>query len=330
MGSYPDQTRIDPLLSAPMLAPPKITDEPPSGTLDAAPAIDGIDRSTRVFEPPSGFVLTAIARHKLIICLCAVLFALLGAAYGLSRPRTYTASASLQVGQVNPNSPGFYGYVQSATSLALAFSRSIEAEPVLVTIQHKLKLAPSVAVARLSAEPIPLSPVFRVIATGPTQTAAIQLANVTAGAVIAYEGKSNSSNPEAESLLHEYRDASLGLRHAVEHLAHVSHKSSGASPETIARAEAAKSAAEVKLRAIANSYVGTVASQAPRSGLVTLIAGAATATSNRKSKVELLTFIGLLAGVVIGCLAAILLERLQAARRRTAGSQARTQSSQPA
>ncbi len=84
-----------------------------------------------VFEPPSSFVLSAIGRNKLLVCGCAVVAALIGTAYGLSRPRTYTASATLQVGQVNPNSPGFYSYVQSASALATAFSRAISAEPVL-------------------------------------------------------------------------------------------------------------------------------------------------------------------------------------------------------
>src|SRR5665213_3234300 len=76
------------------------------------------DQSVRgIFEPPNGFVLAAIARHKLIVGLCAVALALIGAGYGLSRPKTYTATATLQVGQVNPNSPGFGSYVQSASAL---------------------------------------------------------------------------------------------------------------------------------------------------------------------------------------------------------------------
>jgi uncharacterized protein involved in exopolysaccharide biosynthesis len=295
--------RPEELLTAPKLP------GPPGAALDGEkPVVRG------VFEPPNSFVLTAIGRHKLIVCVCTVALALAGAAFGLSRPRTYTASATLQVGQVNPNSPGFFSYVQSASALATAFSRSIEAEPVLATIQRKLKLAPAAASSRLSAEPIPVSPAFRVIATGPTRPAAIDLANVTAKAVISYESKSNSSNPEAGSLLHEYSDAAFQLQQAAAKLARLG-LSKDASAEDRAHAQAEKTAAEVKLRAIGNSYVGTVASQAPRSGLVSLIAGASSASSDHSSKAEKAGLIGLLVGLIVGCLLAVLRERTLADRR---------------
>ena len=80
--------------------------------------------SQSVFEPPDSFILSAIGLNKLLVALCALVMGLAGVAYGLARQPTYTASASPQVGQVNPNSPGFLGYVQSASSLATAFSRS--------------------------------------------------------------------------------------------------------------------------------------------------------------------------------------------------------------
>jgi uncharacterized protein involved in exopolysaccharide biosynthesis len=87
------------------------------------PSLDGPGQLPyRIFEPPSGLVLTAIARNKLIVCICAILVALAGIGYGLARRAQFTASATLQVGQVNPNSAGFYSYVESAAALATAFS----------------------------------------------------------------------------------------------------------------------------------------------------------------------------------------------------------------
>jgi uncharacterized protein involved in exopolysaccharide biosynthesis len=281
------------------------TSDSTTATLDApAQMIEGI------FEPPRGFVLSSIARHKLVVLIAAVLLAVAGAAVGKARKSTYTASATLQVGQVNPNSPGFYSYVQSSASLATAFSRAIAAEPVLATIQDKLKLAPSQAIARLSAEPIPQAPAFRVIATGPTRYAAVQLTNVAANAVIAYEGQSNSANPEAESLLDEYRKASIRLQHAVASVARLSrgsHRKSTPKPALV-QAEADKDADATRFRAIGAAYDAAIASQAPRSGLVSLLAGASTATGSRRSQIELFGFIGLLVGVVVGCVAAIAVE----------------------
>ncbi len=289
-----------------MLAPTPSTDTSTAASDDRGQLIQG------VFEPPSGFVLAAIGRNRLTVCAVAVLLTLIGTIYGLTRPTTYTASATLQVGQVNPNSPGFYSYVSSAAALATAFSRAIGAEPVLAAVQQRLKLAPSTASARLSAEPLPLSPAFRVIATGPSESAAVQLANVTADALINYESQTNSANPEAESLLHEYRAASLHLQRAAENLERLKHANSGQTPPNIgalAAATAERDTATARLAAIGDAYTAAVTSQAPRSGLVSLLAGATSTTNNQRSKVAILGLIGLLAGIVIGTITAILRER---------------------
>jgi uncharacterized protein involved in exopolysaccharide biosynthesis len=263
-----------------------------------------------VFEPPSGPALAAITRNKLIVLLVAVLFAVIGLVFGHSRKATYTASAIVQVGQVNPNSPGFFGYVQSSAELASAFSRSIAAEPVLTAVGHKLDLAPATVVGRLSAEPLPEAPAFRVIATGPSEFAAVQLANTAAAAVINYEGESNSANPEAASLLKEYQDASVNLQQAAKALAHLA-RDKHTSEQALVRAEAERDAASVKLKAVGVAYTGAVASQAPRSGLVSLLAGASSASNNKSSKTDLYGFIGLLIGVVVGCFVAVARERLR-------------------
>jgi uncharacterized protein involved in exopolysaccharide biosynthesis len=289
-------------------APPQLTDPRP-------PTLDGADQLIRgVFEPPSSFALSAIARNKLIVVVLTLLLGAAGVAYGLSRPRTYTASTTLQIGQVNPNSPGFYGFVQSASALATAFSRAIEAEPVLVTIQRKLKLPPAVALSKLSAEPIPQSPAFRIVATGRTQEAAIALANVSSLALIAYESKSNNSNPQAAALLKEYRHQNVALQRAIKRLDDLKADKTASSGD-LASAEAARSAAVETLKATGLAYTQAVASQSPRSGLVSLLAGASVASGSRKSKLELYGFIGLLAGLVVGCAVAILRERWRVSRR---------------
>jgi uncharacterized protein involved in exopolysaccharide biosynthesis len=270
-----------------------------------------------VFEPPNSFVMSAIRRNILIVCAFAIGSALIGAGYQLSRPRTYTATATLQVGQVNPNSPGFFSYLQSATALSTAFSRSISAEPVLATVQQKLKIAPAKALARLSSEPIPLSPVFNVIATGPTEAGAVQLANVAAGAIITYESQSNSANPESASLLNEYRSVSVRLQQIAAKVEGIEYgnrkrgvpRNTPVAGNALADAQAEKDAIVAKLKAIDAAYTAAVASQAPRSGLVSLLAGATSASGDRKSKVELFGFIGLLVGIVVGCVVAVLREQ---------------------
>lgn len=262
-----------------------------------------------VLEPPNSFVFSAISRNKAIVFLCALVLAAAGLGVGLKRHPTYTASATIQVGQVNPNSPGFFGYVQSATSLATAFSRAISAEPVLTTVEKTLHLSPEGANARLSAEPLPQTPAFRVIATGQSVSAAIKLANVAANAVIAYESESNSANPESASLLVDYRRAAILLQQAKDRLLLVSNKGKAPPSTAIAHAQANVNAATVRLNAIGVAYTAAVGSTAPRSGLVSLLAGATSASSDRSSKAELFGFLGLLAGLVAGSAIAALRER---------------------
>jgi uncharacterized protein involved in exopolysaccharide biosynthesis len=269
--------------------PPAFTPPP---TNDSPPLVRG------VFDPPEGLAFGAIRRHKKLIAIFAVLGLLAGAALGLVRPATYEAAATLQVGQVNPNSPGFASYTQSSSSLATAFSRAIAAAPVLATVERKLHIAKRKASGRLSAEPIPLSPAFRVLATGPSAAEAKRLANVAAAGVITYENRSNSANPEAASLLAAYRRASLELSEA-----------SAAAAGGDLGAQAEQSAAKIKLKAIATAYVATVGSQPPREGFISLLAGATSATSNRHSMIQLYGFLGLLLGLLAGCGVAVLRDR---------------------
>lgn len=269
-------------------------------------------------QPPSNPLTRAIARHKLQVLACAVVVAVLGAAAGAAGKTTYTAAASLQVGKVNPNSPGFYGFVQSSTDLAAAFSRSITAAPVLATVQRKLGLSPDAAVAQLSAEPIPESPVFRVIASAPSAAAAVRLANVTSHAVIAYEGAANTYSPESRRLLLAYRAASLHQARAQATLARAT-SDYAADPDTarqlgLERAHAAQAAASLQLHALASAYQLS-AESTDTTELVSLLSGAVTAESDRKSKIELLGFVGLLAGLVIGCALAVLREQRGGLRR---------------
>jgi capsular polysaccharide biosynthesis protein len=275
------------------------TKTPRASITDPATRLNARTEPRGLFEPPRGFVVMAIARHKLLIAIVAVATAMLGVGYGLLRKPNYTAAATLQVGQVNPNSPGFYGYVQSAAALAGAFSRAIDAEPVLDVVQRKLHLTPAAAAARLSSEPIPVSPAFRVIATGPSAAAAIELANVTAAGITEYETHSNGTGGEAEALLHEYAEASFALQNATQSFS-TAQRNRRTSAQQLARSAADRTAAEVKLKAIGNSYVSAVASQAPSAGLVSLLAGAAGASSDRRAKIEMLGLIGLLAGLVLG------------------------------
>ncbi len=260
----------------------------------------------------SSRVARAIASHKLLVCACALVFALLGAAGGYARKGTFTAASTLQVGKVNPNSPGFYGFVQSASDLATAFSRAVTAAPVLKTIHRRLGLPAEVAVTRLAAEPIPNSPAFRVIATGPTSRAAVDLANVSSAALIAYEARANTYSPESSRLLGAYRAASLKLartRSAVDDAAgEYAKKPTAPRRAKLEAAQASRAAATLRAQALAGGYQQSAQSATTRD-LISPLSGAVTASSDHKSKIELYGFMGLLGGLVIGCALAAVWDR---------------------
>jgi capsular polysaccharide biosynthesis protein len=313
-----------------MIASPNANGSPPIPIDDPRQLMHG------GIEPPSGFIVTAIARHKLLVLMSAIVVAAIGTTFGVSRPSTYTASATLQVGQVNPNSPGFYSYVTSASALATDFSRAVGAAPVLAEVQKRLKLAPSTAASRLSGEPLPQSPAFRVIATGPSESAAIALADVAAGAVQTYESQSNTADPEAEALLGEYKAASLALQHSaasltrLERAGHNQHSTAALTPSGLVAAKAEKDTAAAKLAAIGAAYTAAVASEAPRAGLVSLVAGASSASNDRHSKIEIFGFVALLIGIVLGCALAIGLERARSQTPVATGTEVETQHSSTA
>ena len=193
-----------------------------------------------------GTVVSAISRWKYWILLAGLLLAAAGVAVGIKRKPVYTASSSLQVGKVNPNSPGFFGYTQSAADLATNYSRAITATGVLSRVQASTGLPPAVAATRLSAEPIPNSSVFRIIATGPTGAAA--------------------------------------------------------------------SVAQMRATALAAAYQKDVQAQ-PSSNLVSPLAAAVIASSDRAKKIELYGFAGLIAGLLVASLVAVLFEQHRAQRR---------------
>jgi uncharacterized protein involved in exopolysaccharide biosynthesis len=263
-------------------------------------------------------VAAAIGANKPLVLACALLFAVFGVLAGLHRKGTYTSAATLQVGKVNPNSPGFYGFVQSASDLATAFSRAVTAAPVLGAVHAQLGLPAAVAVGRLAAEPIPNSPAFRVIATGPTSRAAVRLANVASAALIAYEAHANTYSPESQRLLSAYRTAELTLAHAKSQVSRAEsergEEPSAAANLKLEKAQAGQAAATLQAQALASGYQLSAQSATTRD-LISPLAQAVTATSDRRSKIQLLGFVGLLGGLVIGCGLAALRETRAAARR---------------
>jgi capsular polysaccharide biosynthesis protein len=269
-------------------------------------------------------IVSAIGRYKWLVLLLAVLLAGAGVAVGVGRKPIWTATATLQVGaNINPSSPGFSGFVQSETSLATTFSRAITANEVLARIQARTSLSPAQIARRLTATPVPNAAALEVIATGATPAAAIRLANVGAKSLVASEAPNNFPTSAAR-LYNAYRAQSTVVARARARLQAIESRNAvqGQTARTVSgqtttnhsspaliQAQAAVGAAQARGNALSAAYTLAVESDANSGAVLTPLADAVTATSDRKQKIELFGFVGLAAGLLIGASIAILREQ---------------------
>jgi capsular polysaccharide biosynthesis protein len=275
-------------------------------------------------EPAQGLIVASLSRYKWLVLGLAALLCAGGIAVGLKRKPVWSANSTVQVGQVNPNSPGFYGFVQSATALATTFSRAITANGVLSIIHQKTGLSPAEAASRLTATPVPDGAAFSVIATGPTSQSAVNLANTAAAAMVSYEATNNSDSgattSNATTIFNEYRAQSAQLAHdkaivqKIENQASASGGTSDPTSPALVKAQANADLAQGRSNALSAAYTQALEAQQPPGTMLSPLASALTASSDRKHKLELLGFVGLAAGLLIGGALALVLEQRRARR----------------
>lgn len=264
---------------------------------------------------PRVTVLTAARRHWFLVAAITALFTAAGIAVAVVRAPVYTAQARLVVGRIDVSAPGALGSFTEATqAIASQYSRSIDAEGVTSRVAPKAGLSPGQVAGRVSASPIPESPVIRLSATGPNTRDAIRLANLASSALVAYTTALNRSNPDTSRLLGRFTDAS---RDVVKQRAELSRlrRSYDADPTDEKRAE--MQATEVKLRVaqlqqetLHQAYNTSTQSQAS-SSLVQSIERATKASNDRSRYLQFLGFVGLVAGLAVGlALATLLSNRL--------------------
>jgi uncharacterized protein involved in exopolysaccharide biosynthesis len=262
---------------------------------------------------PRVTVLTAARRHWLLVAVITALFTAAGIAVAVVRAPVYTAQARLVVGRIDVSAPGALGsFTQATQAIASQYSRSIDAEGITSRVAPKAGLSRGQVAARVSASPIPDSPVIRLSAGGPNARDAIRLANLASSALVAYTTALNRSNPDTSRLLGRFTDAS---RDVVKQRAELSRlrRSYDADPTEEKRAE--MQATEVKLRVaqlqqetLHQAYNTSMQSQAS-SSLVQSIERATTASNDRSQYLQFLGFAGLVAGLAVG-LATLLANRL--------------------
>jgi hypothetical protein len=231
------------------------------------------------------------------VALPALLLLGLGLFVGLSRPPKYTAEARLTVGRLDVDPAALATFASATNSLASAYSRAVYAEPVVRRVSRRLGIPESKVRARTSATPVAESPVIRVKATGKQKRPTTRLANATALALASYTTTLNRSNADSSLILKQYRKASLDLSRASDRRDGL--KQAAAPKDELGAAEADVRSARLRTNSLATAYEGSQRGKGAAQ-LVQPLAEASGASSDRLSIMEILAFVGLLAGLLIG------------------------------
>jgi uncharacterized protein involved in exopolysaccharide biosynthesis len=257
-------------------------------------------------EPPN--VGTAVRRHPVILVVTVVVCLLAGAAYGLARKPNYTANVNLQVGSIDLKLPGAIGGLQTANEeLATAYSREANASPVVGAVSKQLHLPETTILAAMSSTPVPLSGNFTITAVSKSRPQALAIANATSDALVKYVDGVNNNSAYVNKLWGEYQTAAGQVSAAQTAVM--------TARQAIAQANAAKThptSAELKALTKAQADVDTFstsresiqqayfAAKSQETNTPEVVAPAVVTTSDKKTKLAIALFGGLVAGLLIG------------------------------
>jgi hypothetical protein len=269
---------------------------------------------------PQFSVLAAVRRHWLLFSLPVVLLVAAGLVLADKRPPVYTARAAMTIGGVDASQPGsLSGFAAAAPALATAYSRAITADGVVNPVATTLGISPTAVRQRVSATPIPESPVFRIDAHGSSEKAAVDLANLTAAALRPYVPRLTASTMTDTTIEDEYRRAASEYQSALaasdRAAAAYERDATRSNERKLVRRRTETDAAQLRRDALAQAYRQATASQDSVPGVRSL-ARATSASSDRVATFQLYGFLGLLAGGVAGAALAALRAKRVARRQR--------------
>lgn len=253
---------------------------------------------------PRVTTLTAARRHWFLVAFVTLAFTGAGLAAAILRKPVYTAETRLVVGRIDVTAPGALGSFTLATqAIASQYSRSIDAEGVTRRVAPNSGLTPHEVAARVSATPIPESPVIKVFATGPDAAHAIRLANLATNALVSFTTELNRSNPDTSRLLGRYSKATHDEVVQRALLSRVRRKydakPTAAVLQDLQTTEVSLRVAQLRSDTLRQAYDASTQSQAATS-LVQILERASSAVSDRPRYLQFLGFLGFVAGLAVG------------------------------
>jgi capsular polysaccharide biosynthesis protein len=253
----------------------------------------------------------AVRRYPAVVLIPVVVLVAIALGASVARTPSFTADSRLAVGRLDASTPSsLAGFTQATQALAERYARSVRREEVIGPAARELGVKKSWIRERISAAPIPETPVFRIRARAGTAEDAAALANaVSASLVRQSEQVAASGGPTGRGLLRRYQQAALVL---ARRLAAVEDRRrefraapSEATQEALAEARSEATVANLRLQTLETAY-RTSRQSAGSAALVEIVERAASGRSDRTRVMQLLLFIAVVAGLAIGTALALL------------------------
>lgn len=246
-------------------------------------------------------VLESMRWHWILVLIPIVVLVGAAVAIGLLRNPVYTATTTLSVGFGAENPSALPGSVTAAQALSESYSRAIEATPVQKSVARGTGASADAVAEDVSATPIPGTTVVKVSATADSSAAAIATANVAAHSLTRYVASLNGSRTGSPQVLAVFRRAEATYQERLTHQRELAETAAAEPSESnelaLEQAQVDTQVALLRKQSIASVY-GT--SQQAYVAPLTVLSQASAASSDRVGKLELLIFVGLLAGFAIG------------------------------
>jgi uncharacterized protein involved in exopolysaccharide biosynthesis len=258
---------------------------------------------------PSVGVFGALRRHWFVGLLPVILFVGLSVVLGLQREPRYTSSSELSVGRIYVNNPaGVSGVIEATQSLASVYSRAIRATSVRTDTARRLGETALASGDAISATPVPDSPLIRVTAESTSRARARALASAASASLAAYVKRQAESDQDT-ALLAAYERADERYRELVRVRRRLGREyeddPTAKNRDKRNRADVTVSVAELRREALRGSYL-TLSQGASSTPAVEEFSRATSATSDRARGMQILVFLGLVAGLASGVALALL------------------------
>jgi capsular polysaccharide biosynthesis protein len=261
-------------------------------------------------SPPTLGVLESVRLYPWAFVIPIIVLAVLAGVIGFTRQPTYTAETQITVGSPTVSPQAVPGVVQASQALAGSYARAVADADVTRRVAKETGLSQSTVASALTATPVPDSSVVIIDAAAKGLDHAVALANAAATALSAHIAALSNDKATNDALARYRRVAAkaAALQHEVNDLR--IHK---AAPDKIFTAASKLQATNLQLRTISNLYQVSQAGNLQTAPLKVL-AAASSASSDKSSKLQKYLFIGIVAGVVLGLGAALLLANVRARR----------------